>query len=99
VVLVSPPSPRVLEAHPEVAAFGQVRVQPAAVRAAARSTRLVCGDDDPYCPEGAAVAYGSLGLECDVIAGGGHLDPDAGYGSWPAMLDWCHDPGTRLRGR
>jgi hypothetical protein len=32
----------------------------------------------------------------DVIPGGGHLDPDAGYGAWPSVLAWCHDPNTRL---
>jgi predicted alpha/beta hydrolase family esterase len=25
-----------------------------------------------------------------VIPGGGHLNVDAGFGEWPAMLDWCN---------
>jgi predicted alpha/beta hydrolase family esterase len=98
-LLVAPPSPDVLGAHQEVAEFGHIRPDRGAVAAAARSTRLVFSDDDPYCPEGAGAVYGSLGLDSDVIAGGGHLDPHAGYGAWPAVLGWCRDPGTRLRGR
>jgi uncharacterized protein len=99
VLLVAPPSPQVLSGYSEVAAFGQIRHDLAAVTAAAHTTRPVCSDADPYCPEGAAMAYGALGLDGDVIVGGGHLDPDAGYGSWAAVLDWCHDPSTRLRRR
>ena len=96
VLLVSPPSPLVLAGFQEVAAFAAVRRERAGVLAAAGSTRLVCSDDDPYCPEGAQVAYGALGLDVDVIAGGQHLDPDAGYGRWPSALSWCQDPATRL---
>ena len=25
-----------------------------------------------------------------------HLSDDDGYGPWPAVLDWCLDPSTRL---
>ena len=63
--------------------------------AAARSTagaRIVCSDDDPYCPEGAATLYGEpLGVPVDVLPGGGHLNPEAGYGPWPAVEAWCLD--------
>jgi predicted alpha/beta hydrolase family esterase len=24
-----------------------------------------------------------------VVPGGGHLNVEAGYGEWPAVLDWC----------
>jgi uncharacterized protein len=55
-----------------------------------RRARLVCSDDDPYCPEGAVGLYGNqLGLPTDVIPGGGHLNPDAGLGPWPAVEAWC----------
>jgi uncharacterized protein len=55
-----------------------------------RRARLVCSDDDPYCPEGAVRVYGNrLGLPADVIPGGGHLNPDAGFGPWPSVEDWC----------
>jgi predicted alpha/beta hydrolase family esterase len=98
-LLVSPPSPSVLAAHPEVAAFARVPHDPASLAAAAGSTRLVHSDDDPYCPEGADVAYAALNLDADVISGGGHLDPDAGYGAWPSAAAWCQHPDTRLTAR
>ncbi|MGF7236425.1 MAG: RBBP9/YdeN family alpha/beta hydrolase [Frankia sp.] len=96
VLLVSPPSPAVLAAHPEVAAFARIRPDPAAVARAAVTTRLVCGDNDPYCPGGAVTVYGALGLDTDVVPDGQHLDPDAGYGRWPSALAWCLDPTARL---
>jgi predicted alpha/beta hydrolase family esterase len=99
VLLVAPPSPRVLAGHREVEAFSRVAVDPAAVAAAARATRLVAGEDDPYCPEGAAAAFPALTADLDVVPGGQHLDTDAGYGAWPAALAWCLDPATRLTAR
>ena len=59
--------------------------------AASPGTRLVCSDDDPYCPEGAAALYGEpLGLEIDLLAGAGHVNPEAGFGPWPAAEAWCY---------
>ncbi len=61
-----------------------------AVRKAADGTVLVSSDNDPYCPEGAAEAYGRpLKMPVTVIPGAGHLNTDSGYGPWPAVLDWC----------
>lgn len=104
VLLVAPPSPGFLRQHTEVAAFAPPPPPPAGggLRAAARATRIVGSDDDPCCPEGAAAAYGEpYGLPVDVVAGGAHLNPDAGYGPWPSLLEWCLDPvGDRpVRGR
>ncbi len=99
VLLVSPPSPLVLGRHPDVAAFAQPRPDAAAVAAAAGSTRLVCSDDDPYCPETAPVAYADLAVDTDIIPGGQHLDPEAGYGVWPSAIAWCLDPTVRLLAR
>ncbi|UQX87928.1 alpha/beta hydrolase [Jatrophihabitans telluris] len=60
------------------------------IRRAADGTVLVGGDDDPYCPGGIARVYGApLKMAVTVIPGGGHLNVDAGYGPWPAVLDWC----------
>ena len=60
------------------------------VRRGADGTVLVGGEDDPFLPEGIAEAYGRpLKMATTVIAGGGHLNVDAGYGEWPAVLDWC----------
>ena len=88
VVLVAPPSPRTQV--PELARFLPVPFEIDVVRHASDGTVLVCSDDDPYCREGAALAYGRpLKMPTTVIPGAGHLNVEAGYGPWPAMLDWC----------
>ena len=83
VLLVAPPSERA--EIPQIAAFFPAPL-PALTRA-----RLVCADDDPYCPEGADTVYAALDVPVDVIRGGGHLNPEAGYGPWPAVETWCLD--------
>jgi predicted alpha/beta hydrolase family esterase len=89
VALVSPPSPRTTIA--EIAGFFPPPLDVDAVRHAADGTVLVAGDDDPYLPEGIAAAYAlPLKIATTVIPGGGHINVDAGYGEWPAMLDWCN---------
>ncbi|MFI6334661.1 RBBP9/YdeN family alpha/beta hydrolase [Streptomyces sp. NPDC050535] len=96
VLLVGPPSASVLLGYPEVAEFAP----PAFPLTLPGPTRLVAGDDDPYCPEGALAAYGDpLGIPTEIIPGAAHLDLDAGYGSWPAVLDWCVDDSAKLTGR
>ncbi|MFF3327012.1 RBBP9/YdeN family alpha/beta hydrolase [Streptomyces sp. NPDC002889] len=97
VLLVAPPSAEVITQYEEVVGFGRPAVTGAQVRTPAGGTRLVAGDDDPYCPGGAAQQYGlPLGLDTDVVPGGAHLDLDAGYGPWPSVLDWCVDPAVRI---
>jgi uncharacterized protein len=98
VLLVAPPSPSIAE--PELASFLPPPLDPAAVARAAAGTELVCSDDDPYCPEGAAGAYGRpLAVPTTVIPGAGHLNVEAGYGQWPDMHRWATRPGTRFPGR
>ena len=83
VLLVAPPS----EAAdvPAIAAFF-----PTPLPTLQHGARLVCSDDDPYCPEGAASLYGRpLELPIDLQPGGGHLNLDAGFGPWPAMEAWA----------
>jgi predicted alpha/beta hydrolase family esterase len=77
----------------ELAGFFPVELDAAALAASVTDgARLVCSDDDPYCPEGAAALYGEpLGLPTDVIPGRGHLNPDAGLGPWPAVEAWARD--------
>lgn len=88
VALVAPPSP--LAPVDELISFFPLRLDVDAVRQAAGGTVLVAGDDDPYLPEGIGTAYGlPLKIATTVIPGGGHLNTEAGYGEWPAMLDWC----------
>lgn len=99
VLLVSPPSLGVIARYNELLTFSEIVPDKDTVLAAAPSTRLVHSDNDPYCPEGAGLAYGALDLDTDIIEGGRHLDLDAGYGEWPSMLAWCREPTTRLVGR
>ncbi len=89
VVLVAPPATgmhggSVSDALP-------ASVTPEAVAAAAAAgTLLVFSLGDPYLPEGAQLAYGEpLRLPSVEIAGGAHLNQAAGFGPWPAMLEWC----------
>ncbi|NWF27236.1 alpha/beta hydrolase [Streptomyces sp. PKU-EA00015] len=98
VLLVAPPAPETAAGHPEIAAFAHSGVTGRDVAAAAPGgTRLVASDNDPYCPEGALAVFATpLGLDSDLLPGGAHLDLDAGYGPWPAVLDWCLDPGVRV---
>lgn len=91
VALVAPPSPTLDTA--QLAQFLPPPLDPDAVRRAAEGTVLVASDNDPYCPQTAAVVYGRpLLMATTVIPGAGHLNTEAGYGAWPAALAWCrHD--------
>ncbi|MDA0164145.1 alpha/beta hydrolase [Solirubrobacter ginsenosidimutans] len=58
--------------------------------------RLVHSDDDPYCPEGAGTLYRG---PADLLPGQGHINPDAGYGAWPAAEAWARDGTIPLTAR
>lgn len=89
VALVSPPSPAT--EIPELRPFLPVPLDVDAVRRAADGTVLVGSDDDPYCPENIAVAYGRpLKMPTTIVPGARHINTEAGYGEWPAVLDWCN---------
>jgi uncharacterized protein len=82
VLLVAPPSEA--SGLQEIASFFPVPLP------AVTGARLVCSDDDPYCPEGAAGLYGEpLGVPVDVLPGRGHINPETGLGAWPAVESWC----------
>ncbi|HYH24847.1 MAG TPA: alpha/beta hydrolase [Blastococcus sp.] len=99
-LLVAPPAPEVLARHPEVAEFAAVSPDAAALARSAGAVRLAAGDDDPYWPDGGAVpVYRALGVDADLLPGAGHLDPESGYGRWPAVEAWCRDAATRLTPR
>ncbi|MFM9445466.1 RBBP9/YdeN family alpha/beta hydrolase [Streptomyces acidiscabies] len=94
-LLVSPVT--VVTDYPEIAGFA---LPPLTGLTPPSPTRIVAGDDDPYCPEGAQAAYGDpLGVTAEVLPGAGHLTPDDGYGPWPSVLEWCLDGETRLTAR
>ena len=88
VALVAPPSPSA--GLPELEPFFPVTVTADDVARAAGHTRLICSDNDPYCPEGAAALYGAaLGVPVDLHPGREHLNVDAGFGPWPGMEAWA----------
>lgn len=99
VLLVAPPSVSVTRSHPEIAAFVPPPLRPEDLAAAARHTRLVISDNDPYAPEGAAAEdYGTpLGLDVDLLGGGFHLNHESGYGPWPSVLAWAVSPDATPR--
>ena len=84
VLLAAPPSPTA--DLPEIAGFFPAPLP------ALTGARLVCSDDDPYCPEGADELYGRpLRIPYDVLPGKGHLNPETGLGPWPAVEAWCRE--------
>jgi predicted alpha/beta hydrolase family esterase len=87
VLLVAPPCGDDIE---PVTRFLDHGATPQDVDRAARSTLLVCSNDDPYCPPGAIATYAEpLAIEARMLAGAGHLNTDAGYGPWPAAEEWA----------
>jgi predicted alpha/beta hydrolase family esterase len=92
VLLVAPPEQEVLAGIDALTAFAALPlVAPTA------PALLVGSDDDPYSPHGVAASFGDpLDLPVTVIPGGGHLEPGAGYGRWPSVLDWCLDGSAAI---
>jgi predicted alpha/beta hydrolase family esterase len=87
VLLVAPPC--VDDVEPVTRALGH-NATAADVKRVAGSTVLVCSDADPYCPPGAVATFAEpLEVESRVIAGAGHVNPDAGYGPWPDCEEWA----------
>jgi predicted alpha/beta hydrolase family esterase len=98
--LVVPPSPVVIGAESEVAAFAFAPTADRTIRSGAREGVVVFSDNDPYDPEGSGAKLGEpLGLRSVPLPGQAHLNIDSGYGEWPAMLAWCLDPTTPITPR
>jgi len=90
VLLVAPPSET---AVPE----SLLHFFPAPGVALLEHARLVCADNDPYCPEGARTLY--PGLPTDVLSGAGHINPETGYGPWPAVEAWAREATEPITAR
>jgi len=98
VLLVAPPAPDVPE--PAIKTFQPPPLDPDALRKAARETRLVAGEGDPYCEMAVAKRMAeALRIELDVVPGAGHINIDAGYGDWPAVLKWVRSKRVPLSPR
>lgn len=84
-LLVAPPLPDPMV--PEIADFFPVPLTPAI----GVDARVVCSDDDPWCPLGAVDAYARpLDVPHDLLPGAGHVNADAGFGPWPAAERWAY---------
>jgi predicted alpha/beta hydrolase family esterase len=84
-LLVAPPHPEPM--LDELASFFPVPLEPRL----AREARVVVSDEDPYCPGGGIDLYARpLGAPVDVLPGAGHINPESGYGRWPAVEAWCY---------
>jgi predicted alpha/beta hydrolase family esterase len=84
VLFVAPACPEPM--LPEIAGFFPVPLEPAL----ADGARVACSDADPYCPAGAAAVFAApLGLAVDLLPGALHVNPESGYGPWPAALAWA----------
>lgn len=55
---------------------------------ACADTRLLLGEGDPWLPDPSPLV--SSGLPVEWVAGGAHLNVEAGYGPWPAMMRWVY---------
>jgi len=86
VLLVAPPC---TDEVPAVVRFRPADIDAATLARAAATTLMVCSDEDPYCPAGAETAFPGVFEDVQRIPGGGHLNPDAGYGPWPFAEDWA----------
>ena len=99
VLLVAPPAPD-FACEPLISDFLHPVLDPTVVRRAAVSTRLVVGEGDSYCTVAQAKEMAeALRVEIDVIVGGAHLNVDAGYGEWGAVLKWVRSGRTPLTPR
>jgi uncharacterized protein len=94
VLFVAPPGPAFLAAEPALTEFQAPAMKTASLGSLTRP-RLVCADNDPYCPERADLIYGER-FDIDLIDGQGHFDLPAGYGRWESLLNWCEDPTQRI---
>ena len=88
VLLVAPPCP--VTPLPGVRALYPTPLDSAAMAASAAEARVVGSDHDPYCPAGPERSFARpLGLPIDILVGAGHINPEAGFGPWPAVEAWC----------
>ena len=84
-LLVAPPHPEPMVE--ELASFFPVPLEPRL----AHEARVVCSDADPYNPRGAIDRYAEpLGAPVNVLPDTGHINPDSGYGPWPALEAWAY---------
>jgi len=95
ILLTAPVTREVLADNPPITAFDP-GLDDAQIRSAVRSqgdVHLVCSDDDPYWPGGAARWAGDIGATVHLLNGQGHLALADGYGRWDSVRSWVLDGG------
>ena len=96
ILLAAPAARSVVSGIAPIAAFdrGHDDATLAAVVTRHGGTEVVCSDDDPYWPGGAADWARHLGATVHPLTGQGHLALDDGYGRWSSVGDWVHRGGS-----
>jgi predicted alpha/beta hydrolase family esterase len=97
VLLAAPVTREVLATNPPIAAFDP-GIDDTQLGSAVRrqdNVHLVCSDDDPYWPGGAARWAGDISATVHSLTGQGHLALGDGYGRWDSVRDWVLD-GTHI---
>lgn len=94
-VLVAPADAERPGAPEALQSFAPIPMQPLRV-----PSLLIASDNDPYCSLERARAFAQeWHADLEVIAGGGHLNSDAGFGSWPEGWQmvgrWLQHQGLR----
>jgi hypothetical protein len=95
ILLAAPVTREVLAANPPITAFDP-QLDDMTLRAAVVAhggVSVVCSDDDPYFPGGAAGWATGLGAAVHPLTGQGHLALTDGYGHWPSVQDWVRGGG------
>ncbi|MET0865296.1 MAG: alpha/beta hydrolase [Nakamurella sp.] len=95
ILLTAPVSRSVLAANPPIAGFDP-GLEDAAIRSAVvrhGGVEIVCSDDDPYWPGGAAGWADSIGATVHPLTGQGHLALGDGYGRWDSVRSWVLSGG------
>ena len=92
-LLVAPPSPFLL--FEPVESFLPPPQRRDVWSPLAARTLLVGSDNDEFtsAEEFHTIAT-ALGVACQIIAGGGHINVAAGYGPWPFVLQWLSQVGA-----
>lgn len=92
-LLVAPPSPYLV--FEPVESFLPPPLAAAAWAPIAGRSRLVGSDNDDFtaADEFEAIAR-RIGIACTILPGAGHINPAAGYGPWPFVLEWLRSTGA-----
>lgn len=87
VILVAPPSPKVV--IPEVSSFYPVPLNGNHLAKVANETLFVHSNNDHYCSVEDSTHYLKLNVPSIIFPNMGHINTVSGHGKWPWILDLC----------